>query len=162
MADMKRDIIANTTEAALAQASDIYKSRFIGMEDLKDAGFNERKPMKATIVKFILEGLKDNMVRGSKIPGGVKGILILDRPAGKKNEVLLNKTSFRLLKHAWKLDAAAWNGGTVSIYAGKPAGKDGVMVEPVKPGGGATLPQASEAPPGDLDFPEEEIPHDER
>ena len=175
---MQPNVIADNTEQALKMVGDFYKSRFIGVEDLKENKFTEHAPMTVVIETFTLEMLESCRVGKKKIEGAGKGIIGLKHSPGKKFEIILNKTSLRNLKAAWELDEKKWIGGKIRVYRGKVNGNDAVICEPVSPGGGGDAANP-EAPPGacpscgvpdgaqhkmgceDMSFPESEVPDDE-
>ena len=130
------------SEQALQRMGEIYQSRFIGLKDLEEVG----RPLTFEIQDVETEELSTIMLGSRKIEGKEKGILIFKRPAGKKNELILNKTSFRNLKAEWGLDVSKWIGSKVIVAAGKVNGKPAVLVEL--------------APKENLDYPESEVPNE--
>ena len=174
---METNKTSRDPEEAMLIMAKIYQSRFIGVDDLKEAG----RPVKLKILSVETEQLKSIMHKGRKIDGAEKGVLIFDRPEGKKREVILNKTSYRALVEALGKKAKGWIGASVELAAGKVNGKDAVLVtaqpreksaaggtveaetpKPPQPGGTTEgAPEAAQpdtVPPGlaDLSWPEDE------
>ncbi len=125
-AEQGRDITSSDDADALKRMSEIYKSRYFGVENLREIG----KPVCAKIVGAVTEKLEDCMKAGRRISGGEKGVVTVESAAGRRYEIVLNKTSFGNLKHAWGLDATKWIGGSVEITLGKVNGKEATIVSP--------------------------------
>jgi len=157
---------------ALSRMAEIYKSRFIGVDDLKDAGagFGGKK-LTFKIKSVATEQLESIVHKGRKIEGSEKGVITLDRPADKKRELILNKTSYRNLVAAW--GKSGWAGKSLVVYVGKVNGKEAVLcessggVEKSAPNGPVTSPPKLDkkddgalAPPDDLEFPDDKIPEE--
>jgi hypothetical protein len=151
-----RNPTSKNEDDALRRMTLIYQSRYIGVEDLREAG----KPVTMKIKSVSTEMLESIMLGKRKLAGSEKGVLVFERPAGKKCELILNKTSFRALKHAWGEDSKNWIGSTVKIELGAVNGKEACLVTPV--GQGKAAPASPEPPATDdsLDFPEDLIPKD--
>jgi hypothetical protein len=157
-----RHIVTENAGEALELMAQIYQSRFIGLKDLKDAGRAVTLKIKGAIV----EVLEPIIHEGRRIEGGEKGILIFERPVGKKCELILNKTSYRTLKRAWGDDPKQWIGSSVSVEQGKVNGKEATIVTPVATNTRESSARPANAPESDADdlsFPEDRIPtEDER
>ena len=162
-----RNPTSKNADDALHRMASIYQSRYIGIEDLREAG----KPVQMKIKSVGTEMLESIMLGRRKLNGGEKGIVVFERPAGKKCELILNKTSFRALKKAWGEDASKWIGSTVSVELGTVNGKEACLVTPVigKSKPDQLPPRGQESsvsgglghvPADNLDFPEDLIPKD--
>jgi hypothetical protein len=121
-----RDVTSRDDADAIKRMSEIYKSRYFGVENLREIG----KPVKAKIVSALTEKLEDCMKGGRRISGGEKGVLTVDSAGGRRFEIVLNKTSYGALKHEWGLDVSKWIGGSVTITLGKVNGKEATLVSP--------------------------------
>jgi len=148
----ERKVVTDDPSEALKIMAEIYQSRFIGIKDLKEAG----KAVMMKIRNVSVEELSSIMLDGRKIEGGERGIIEFDRPVGKKNELILNKTSFRTLRAAWGDDPKRWVGAKVNIVLGKVNGKEASLVTPADPAvadhakkQGKLLPAAAEPKPAD-------------
>jgi hypothetical protein len=171
-----RKVVTDDPNEALKVMAEIYQTRFIGLKDMKDAGRSVQMKIRSVIV----EELAPIMLDGRKIEGGEKGILVFDRPVGRKNELIVNKTSYRALKRAFGENAKEWIGAKVELSLGRVNGKECTLVAPVEhghvsgdavssrraPASSAGEPEASRAaaepPADDLDYPEDQIPEDGR
>lgn len=122
----ERDVTSLDDADALKRMSEIYKSRYFGVENLRELG----KPVAAKIVSVLTEKLEDCLKGGRRITGGEKGVITIESASGRRYEMVLNKTSFGNLRHAWGLDAAKWIGGAVTVELGKVNGKDAALVKP--------------------------------
>jgi hypothetical protein len=128
MAD-DRQITSHGSDDALLRMAALYQSRYIGIEDLREAG----KPVTFRIKNVSTEMLESIMLGKRKLTGSEKGVLTFERPAGKKCDLILNKTSFRALKHSWGSDAKNWIGATVKVELGTVNGKEACLVTPSIP-----------------------------
>lgn len=124
--ELKRDVTSSGDEDALKRMSEIYKSRYFGVENLREIG----KPVQAKIVKAITETLQDCMKGGRRITGGEKGVITVESASGRQYEIVLNKTSFTRLRNSWGLDISKWIGGQVVIKLGEVNKKEATLVEP--------------------------------
>lgn len=150
-------VVTDDPGEALELMAQIYQSRFIGLKDVKEAG----RAVTLKIRSVSVEELQPIMLEGKRIEGGEKGILIFDRPVGKKCELILNKTSYRALKRAWGDDPKLWVGSSVSVEQGKVNGKEATLVTPVATTNTKTSSAPANTPESaadDLSFPEDRIP----
>lgn len=125
--DADRTVTSMDDGDALTRMADIYKSRYFGIENLREIG----KPVNATITKAITEKLEDSVKAGRRITGGEKGVITVKSQTGREYEIVLNKTSFGNLRHAWSLDKSKWIGGAVVIALEKVNGKEATIVKPI-------------------------------